>query len=228
MDSFELITSSKAVADMAWDAVKVSNPAKANPGGYRHEDVTEGDHQYAIQVLSREISVREYRGAWINNHLISTAHDLVTFIQSQTGWATNTVVYSEKNDVELGVASMIQYQNRIREQLKPSTPNDRNDRMEVGLEKLLLNFTGTYPLVHSESIIQTVRERLDPIFETGLRLSDYQPAAGKIVTSNPQMEDLAKQIIEGQLRGQTARQEPQTVAEQPTPPTTNDPWSAMR
>lgn len=226
MNSIELIERSKAVADLVWNAVEVSVPY-AMGKTMRHTDVSEDDHRKARNILSGDVTARMFGNALVDPNLISTANDLATFLENRVGWGEDlnfSGYQSRDKDAELGVAAMIQYQTKIRE----NQMGIAGKRMESGLEKLLLEFAGTYPVSRPEFTIQAVQGKLDPLFEDGLRLSDHQRIASNAVEDDlevdpkvsPEVEVLAKQLAKG-WRGE--RQEPQAV-QTIQGPRADDPW----
>ncbi|MHB1644179.1 MAG: hypothetical protein ACYCS8_16285 [Acidithiobacillus sp.] len=223
MEIMELMTQSKAVADLVWDAVKISNPDL--PGMMmRHADVEEGDHHYARGILSGNATVQEVGGVLVDSNLIHTAKDLVYFLQHRVGWGSDSANdggFHQGNDIELGIASMIQYQNRIRDHFQMGMAGER---MNAGLDKLLLNFAGTYSTSRPETSIRMVQEKLDPLFEDGLHLSDHQRMSGTsrgTAPVDPQIDHLAQQMLE-QRAGRISRQKSQM--DQIRGPRADDPW----
>ena len=231
MGNVELMKRSKAVADLAWAAVQVSDPRL--PGAsVRHADVAEGDHRYAQGLLNGNATAREYGGVPVDPDLIKAANDLVDFFQNHVGWenpppSSNRASFS---DVDLGIASMIQYQNHIRE----GQMGVIGERAEAGMEKLLLNFAGSYPISQPEGSIEIIREKLDPLFEDGLRLSDHQRMSGGFAPNDPQLDQLARQIVGTQQATERAtdmEQRDGRLSRQPAPapavrsgPRADDPW----
>lgn len=220
MEVVELIKQSKAVADLVWNAVKVSNPAQ--PGMYvRHiANVTEGDHHYAQGLLNGNVTAREYSGVLVSPALIHTANDLVNFLQHHVGWGDSLRVSTNRgDDVDLSIASMIQYQNRVREHLQMGVAGER---AEAGMERLLLAFAGTYPISNPATSIQSVREKLDPLFEDGLRLSDHQKLSGGAAPNDPQLDRLARQILDTPQR--PVQPSNSSLMAQSRGPRADDPW----
>ena len=233
MGNVELMKRSKAVADLAWAAVKVSDPLQ--PGMYvRHADVAEGDHHYARAILSGNATAQEYCGVLVDPDLIKAANDLVDFCQNHVGWenpppSSNRASFS---DVDLGIASMIQYQKHIREEQVGII----GERAEAGMEKLLLNFAGSYPISQPGAAIEAIREKLDPLFEDGLRLSDHQRMSGGFAPNDPQLDQLARHLVGAQRQPPTERatdmkQRDDRLVRGPAPapvvrsgPRADDPW----
>ena len=251
MGNVELMKRSKAVADLAWAAVKVSDPLQT--GMYvHHANVAEGDHHYAQAILSGNATAQEYSGVLVDPALIKAANDLVDFFQNHVGWENPPRSSNRGQDAELGIASMIQYQNLIRERQMGIV----GDRAEAGMEKLLLNFAGSYPTSQPERVIEAVREKLDPLFEDGLRLSDHQRMSGSVVMTptqkstdmeqrdgrlhrqgqDEQIDKLARNILGNMLGdmqrptnleqrdGRIIRQEAQQAPAVRNGPRADDPW----
>jgi hypothetical protein len=215
MERMELMKRSKAVADLAWNAVKVSDPT--HPGMYiRHADVEEGDHHYARGLLNGNVTAQEYSGVLVDPALIHAANDLVDFLQHHVGWGDSPLVSKQGDDAELGIASLIQYQNRVREHLQMGVAGER---AEAGMERLLLDFAGTYAISNPATSIQIVREKLDPLFEDGLRLSDHQKLSGGAAPNDPQLDRLARQMLDT-----SPQQQRPTNIEQVRGPRADDPW----
>ena len=228
MGNVELMKRSKAVADLAWAAVQVSDPRL--PGAsVRHADVAEGDHRYARAILSGNATAQEYGGVLVDPDLIKAANDLVDFFQNHVGWENPPPSSNRANssEVDLGIASMIQYQNHIRE----GQMGVIGERAEAGMEKLLLNFAGSYSISQPERSIEIVREKLDPLFEDGLRLSDHQRMSGGFGPDDPHLDQLARQIVGtaqrptdmDQMRGRAQRQ-PAPAPAVRSGPRADDPW----
>ncbi len=227
MESFELIRQSRIVAQMAWDAVKVANPQEM--GMYmRHPDVAEGDHEYAKSIIRDESDNRrlEFHGEVTTPGMRFAARDLVGFLQHRIGWG-NEPYGNRGKDVEFGIASMIQYQNLIREHQAGFT----GERAEAGMEKLLTGFAGSYAISNPQSAIEAAREKLDPLFEDGLRLSDHQRMSNSAAPDDPRLDQLAQKIMGAterhtdmeQARGRLQRQEaPAPVVR--NGPRADDPW----
>ena len=231
MGNVELMKRSKAVADLAWAAVKVSDPLQ--PGMYvRHADVAEGDHHYARGILSGNVTAQEYSGVLVDPALIKAANDLVDFFQNHVGWESPPPSFNRASfsDADLGIASMIQYQNHIREEQMGVI----GERAEAGMEKLLLNFAGSYPISQPKAIVETIREMLDPLFEDGLRLSDHQRMSGGFATDDSHLDQLVRQIVGTQQateRVTDMEQRDGRLVRQPAPapavrsrPRADDPW----
>jgi len=227
MGNVELMKRSKAVADLAWAAVKVSDPLQ--PGMYvRHADVAEGDHHYARAILSGNATAQEYGGVLVDPDLIKAANDLVDFFQNHVGWENPPPPSRARfSDVDLGIASMIQYQKHTREEQMGII----GERAEAGMEKLLLNFAGGYPISQPGAAIEAVREKLDPLFEDGLRLSDHQRMSGGFAPNDPQLDQLARHLVStaqrptdmDQMRGRAQRQAAPAPAVR-SGPRADDPW----
>ena len=230
MEIFELIQQSQTVARMVWDAVKVANPQEM--GMYmRHPDVAEGDHEYAKSIVWSEPKQRiDFQGELVTPTMVFTARDLVNFLQRRTGWGSELSSNGRGDDVELGIASMIQYQNQIRKHQIGIV----GERAEAGMEKLLANFACAYPVSQPERAIETVREKLDPLFEDGLRLSDHQRMFGGFAPDDPHLDQLARQIVGTQQATERATDMEQRngrLSRQPVPapavrsgPRADDPW----
>ena len=231
MEIFELIGQSQTVARMVWDAVKVANPQEM--GMYmRHPDVAEGDHEYAKSIIRGEPGQRvDFQGELVTPSMIFTAQDMVNFLQHRTGWGNEDDFDSSDsvrgNDVELSVASMIQYQNQIRKHQMGLA----GERAEAGMEKLLLHFAGSYPIIQPGAVIDAVREKLDPLFEDGLRLSDHQRMSGGSGPDDPHLDQLARHLVRtaqrptdmDQMRGRAQRQ-PAPAPAVRSGPRADDPW----
>ncbi|MDA8152918.1 MAG: hypothetical protein M0003_09435 [Acidithiobacillus sp.] len=225
MEVMELIQRSKAAAELAWDAVKVSNPAQ--PGmTMRHADVPEGDHHYAREILDGSVSAQEYGGVRVDRDLIDAARNLVDFLQYHTGWGDPTRVQPlSGNNMELGIASMIQYQNRIREQHQMGMAGNR---AQAGMERLLVHFAALYPVGHPEASVRTIQEKLDPLFEDGLRLSDHQRMAVpsmEAAATDPQLDRLARQLASHpQTPESRVRSDSPRSSSPRSGPRADDPW----
>ena len=227
MEIFELIQQSQTVARLVWDAVKVSNPQEM--GIYmRHPDVAEGDHEYAKSIVWSEPKQRiDFQGELVTPTMVFTARDLVNFLQRRTGWGSELSSNGRGDDVELGIASMIQYQNQIRKHQIGIV----GERAEAGMEKLLANFACAYPVSQPERAIETVREKLDPLFEDGLRLSDHQRMSGGSGPDDPHLDQLARHLVStaqrptdmDQMRGRAQRQ-PAPAPAVRSGPRADDPW----
>ncbi|WP_414041552.1 hypothetical protein ACJU26_05680 [Acidithiobacillus sp. M4-SHS-6] len=222
MEVMELIQQSQAVADLAWDAVKASDPRRTGLWE-RHADVTEGDHHYARDVLSGKVRAQEYNGVQLTPEMIESAKDLVNFLQYRVGWGdphgTGMGPSANASNAILNIAALMQYQNRIVQKQQMGMAGQRPNK---GMEALLLQFASGHPVGHPETIIQKVREKLDPLFEDGLRLSDHQRMFGGAVPAvahNPQLDQLAKKLLDD-----ANRHDPVPVQARPVKAAASDPW----
>ena len=215
MNTIELIQESKAVADLAWDAVKVSDPHHF--GMYlRHADTSEGDHNYARALLSGSTRSREH-----NELTIAAASDLVNFLEHRIGWGNPDLLPQGSmwcRDRELVIAAMMQYQDRI---IHTQQMGVAGARAEAGLERMLRDMVDTYgtmagdAVANSNKIIHNIREKLDPLFEDGLRLSEH-----KKIREEPKPDIPADRV---QKLAQQLNQPASSAS-----PRTDDPWGGPK
>ncbi len=189
METVELIQQSRLAAQIAWDAVKVSNPRQT--GQYmRHADVNEGDHEIARRLLQQHLlpgdRPLEYRDQKAYPETVQIARELVEFLQEGMGWGNPQRLSSVQTEPELATAGMLQYQQIVRER----NGGDLGERAEQNLQQLLWSFVLRYTGAATDLIARTDR-RINPIFEDGSRLSDYTTSAKEDPRLNQLVHSLA-------------------------------------
>ncbi|AIA55421.1 hypothetical protein [Acidithiobacillus caldus] len=89
------------------------------------------------------------------------------------------------------MAVFLKYQDRVREHVGGDW--DLGTRAEAGMKKLLHRF-GLFYTPDPEKLAEFVRERLDPLFEDGTRLSQHRSTTSAPSRSDPRVDQLAHSL----------------------------------
>lgn len=189
MEAFEFIRQAELAAQLAWEAAKVANPAQL--GTYqKHPDVSDNQHHYARDLLVRGMQGQPvtYDGHRLDPQFILAANGVKHFVES-IGWGGTSVASSEPSSKECAMAVFLKYQDRIRQR----AGGDLGTRAEAGMNKLQHRF-GLFYTPDPEKLAEFVRERLDPLFEDGTRLSQHHSTTSAASRSDPRVDQLAQTL----------------------------------